>query len=541
MVFSIFVSKLKPFFVRRRRFALALAYAGTVAVFLWVCSHFYLPGKAFTYLVEFGATQESRYIPELRAVDHYDLPGAVGYDGQYYAQIAMRPRLGDPALHRAIDNLAYRARRILFCWTAYALAGGDPARALDIFAVQNIAAWVLLAGLLLRWFPPVSWGNWARWAGVLASFGLCISIRSSLMDGPSLVLIAGGMALLECRRPWLAAVVFGLSGLGKETNVMAAVALAPDQNTRRGWVRALGRWAVVLLPLAVWIAVLSWRLGGAGEAGIRNFAPPFAGYARKCAEVWALIAHGPMRLAAGSALVTVALTSQWLFFMLRPRWSEPWWRVGAICAALMVVLGDAVWEGYPSAISRVVLPMTLAFNILVPRGRRWWVVLLLGNLSVFASPKVLAPPGRESYRCEAPGDLRSLAGAGPVVDAVFDHAWYPPERSWLEYWRWSAGDATVVFRNPHPFALGADLSFGLRADDRRSITIRDGAGRVIWQGQLEHGVSSEVVLRNVRLEPGDTTWHFTTDVPALVAGGEEARALAFSVRNLDINVVKSSK
>jgi hypothetical protein len=124
-----------------------------------------------------------------------------------------------------------------------------------------------------------------------------------------------------------------------------------------------------------------------------------------------------------------------------------------------------------------------------------------------------------------------------VVDAVFDRAWYPPERSWLEYWRWSRGDATVAFQNPHPFALGADLSFALRADDRRSVTIRDGAGRVIWQGQLEHGVSSKVVLRDVRLEPGDTLWRFTTDVPALPPGGEEARALAFSVRNLDIDVV----
>jgi hypothetical protein len=535
MVFSIFVAKLNPFFVQRRRFGLAPAYAGTVAVFLWVCSHFYLPGQAFTYLVEFGAKQESRYIPELRAIDHYDLPDTYGYDGQYYAQIAMRPHLGDPVLRRAIDNLPYRARRILFCWTAAALGGGDPARALDVFAVQNIVMWLVLAALLLRWFPPVSWGNWVRWAGVLASFGLCVSVRASLMDGPSLALLAGGMALLECGRPWLAAAVLGVSGLGKETNALAAVAFVPGDRTRPGWLRALARGALVLLPLAVWLAVLTWRFGRAGETGVRNFAPPFVGYLRQCGAVARLVAHGPAPLARGSAVIQIALTAQWLFFALRPRWSEAWWRVGAATAALMVVLGDAVWEGYPSAIARVALPMTLAFNVLVPRGRGWWVVLLLGNLSVVASPKLLLPPGRESFRCEAPAALRPAPGRGPAVDAVFDDTWYPPERSWLEYWRWTAGNATVVFRNPHPYALRADFSFGLHAGDRRSVAVRDAAG-VVWEGQLEAGVVRRVELANVRLEPGDTTWRFTTDVPPVTTSGELARKLAFSLRNLDIKV-----
>ena len=62
----------------------------------------------------------------------------------------------------------------------------------------------------------------------------------------------------------------------------------------------------------------------------------------------------------------------------------------------MIFLGAAVWEGYPGAASRVLLPMTLAFNILVPRGWKWWGVLLLGNLSVFATYDTLRAPARES-------------------------------------------------------------------------------------------------------------------------------------------------
>lgn len=85
--------------------------------------------------------------------------GFKGYDAQYYAQIAMRPWLTNRALNEAMDSMPYRARRILFSWTAYGLGGGDPARALHIYAVQNIVCWFLLAGLLLRWFPATSWEN----------------------------------------------------------------------------------------------------------------------------------------------------------------------------------------------------------------------------------------------------------------------------------------------------------------------------------------------------------------------------------------------
>src|SRR3954462_9367455 len=159
------------------RGTIPLAYGLAAAWFLWVCAQFYLPGKGFTYLIMFGEREHARFLPELKALNHYEIPGSDGYDAAHYAQIAMHPQLGDPLLEKAVDSLPYRARRILFCWTAYGLAFGDPARALQIYAVQNIACWLLLALLLLRWFPANSWDNFARWAGVLFSFGLCFSVR----------------------------------------------------------------------------------------------------------------------------------------------------------------------------------------------------------------------------------------------------------------------------------------------------------------------------------------------------------------------------
>ena len=523
---------------RGRSAALWAAYAGTVVLFLWVCSHFYLQGKAFTYLVEFGAREEPRYIPELRSARHYVLPDSYGYDGQYYAQIAMKPGLGDPALRDAVDNLPYRARRILFCWTAWAIGGGDPVRALHVFAVQNMAAWLLLAALLLRWFPPVNWGNWLRWAGVLGSVGMAVSVRSSLMDGPSLLLIAAAVALLEARRPWLAAALLGVSGLGRETNLMAGAALGGvDAPGRGGRLRLAARWALVILPLAAWLVFLSRRLGeGEQVAGARNFALPLAGYAHAWAQVIRQGSSVPWRLTWGGVAVMTALTIQALFLALRPRWHEPWWRVGAAYAARMLVLGDAVWEGYPGAACRVLLPMILAFNILVPRGRRWWLLLLLGNISAAASPAVLAPPFRDSFTCDAPAGLSGPRDAAPFVDVSFGRGWYGPERSWLEYWRWSSGDAAIELVNPHPFAVTADISFGLRSADARSVAVRFRNG-TLWLGPLRPGVLRTVTVRGVRLEPGTTEWNLETDRAPAAPANDDTRRLAFSLRNLRISVL----
>jgi hypothetical protein len=73
-------------------------------------------------------------------------------------------------------------------------------------------------------------------------------------------------------------------------------------------------------------------------------------------------------------------------------WRNRWWRVGAAFVAVMLTAHPVVWEGYPGAYTRVLLPMTLAFNLLLP-GRRWfWPLLVLGNLSVAAGLQVMLIP-----------------------------------------------------------------------------------------------------------------------------------------------------
>jgi len=541
VICRLFVVPSKSFFRSRPNALRWLACGILIWVFLWNAAQFYLPGKGFTFLIEFGEREHARYLPELRAINHDELPNSSGYDSQYYAQIAMRPRLGDPVLAKAVDSLPYRARRILFCWTAWAIAAGHPVLALNVYAVQNIACWVLLALLLLRWLPPTTWGNVGRWSGVLFSFGMAHSVRGALTDGPSLLLIASGIALLEKGRPWLGSVVLGVAGLGRETNVLAGSTLEwPSGRDVGSWARTAVRAALVILPLAFWLLCLRLWLGRAGDVGARNITLPFAGLLRKCNDTLAQLWVDGWPVPASSVskfdvLVLIGLIAQFLFFALRPRWRDRWWRMGAAYAVLMVVLGDAVWEGYPSAAARVLLPMTLAFNLLVPRGRAWIWVILAGNLGVVGSFDVLKPPGRDGFQVSGPRALRVEASDGRTVEATYlPGNWYPPvEKSRLEYWFWSKGTASIAIRNPHPYPVLADISLGVRSNDARSAGLTVD-GRALWRGMLVPGVTSPVDLPGTVLSPGVTLLRFDSDRAASYRGSGDMRPLAFSVRNLKI-------
>lgn len=515
------------------------AYFAVVAGFLWIFSQFHVPGKAYTYVLMFGDQRSASYLPELQAIDYYQMENSYGYDAQHYAQIAMRPDLEDPELARAVDNLPYRARRILLSWVAYALAGGDPVVALHIFSLQNIVAWVLLAVVMLRWFPPDSLQNFARWAGVLFSFGLCFSVRGALVDGPSLLLIALALWMLETKQPWGAAGVLAIAGLGKETNVLGSVALLdPGARGWKAWLRMAIQGSMVVAPLAVWMVYLTATLGTGGGTGSRNFELPLQGFFIKWMEtVGQLVAEGQGSVAMWSLMMIIALTVQLSFFALRPRWTDPWWRVGAAYSILMIFLGGAVWEGYPGAASRVLLPMTLAFNVLVPRTRRWLPLLLMGNLTVFALSDVLRPAGRESYRIEGRTELAVNPDTGRGISITYDDSWYQAERSRFEYWRWSPGDAEIEIFNPRSEPIYADVRFTLRVADERTVRLLEG-DVVVWEGLIKPGPGNEVEIPGHSYPPGATRWRFETDHPPITPDGEDLRPITFNLRDLKLKIVR---
>jgi hypothetical protein len=59
----------------------------------------------------------------------------------------------------------------------------------------------------------------------------------------------------------------------------------------------------------------------------------------------------------------------------------------------MPFLSYPIWEGDPGAIVRVVLPMSVAFNVLVVRSRWFWPLFVAGNLTVLHGIHMIKVPG----------------------------------------------------------------------------------------------------------------------------------------------------
>ena len=81
-------------------------------------------------------------------------------------------------------------------------------------------------------------------------------------------------------------------------------------------------------------------------------------------------------------LALISLGTQAMVLVAVRAWTSAWWRVGIVSCALMLVLGPAVWGGHPSAATRVLVPMTIAFNAVLPFNRRFWPLFVLGNLTI---------------------------------------------------------------------------------------------------------------------------------------------------------------
>lgn len=516
----------------------ALAYAGTVGLFLYMLAQFYIPGKGFSYLIAFGGNQEQSRLSKVRKLDYYVQRASGGYDAQFYVQIAMDPSLQNTQLKRAVDSLPYRARRILFPATAYVLGGGQPSWILQAYALLNAFCWLLLAAILLHWFPPRDWDFFLRWFGVLASLGLCLSFRNALIDGPSLMIIAFGLYLAEKGRPWWSTGVLALSGLGKETNLLGAASLLPKFNAGRpAWMLAILRGLLVAVPLVVWMYYLWLKVGPVMDPGLRNFDWPFVAYARKCQQMLADLpdAWWPNLGPVWTLLMLVSLSVQFLYLLFRPQWSKAWWRVGMSFAVLMAVLGDAVWEGYPGAASRVLLPMQLAFNVLVPVGRGWRLVLLAGNLTLFASPFHLQPPTSEGYVLGGDSSLFSVPG-GKSVKLEYTQGWYGSEGDRSFFWCWARGDAGYTISNPHPFAVKSRLRFSLFSAGRRSVALKVN-GEDFWETTLGENQLITASLSALVLRPGENVLEWKTDAPPVTVD-PDPRELAFVVQNLRLDLLR---
>jgi hypothetical protein len=292
---------------------------------------------------------------------------------------------------------------------------------------------------------------------------------------------------------------------------------------------------LVILPCLLWVWYLFHLFGAHASTGEGNFALPFHAFLLKWQSTLGEVYHRGFGLPNDrSLLLLIALTTQVAFLLFRPRLSSSWWRLGVAYLALMILLGPAVWEGYPGAAARTLLPMGLAFNVLVPSGRRWLAILLLGNATIFCSLQSFQYPGGKSVTFVGASVLHQAPGHSSDWSVDFSNNWFPPKRSLWEYWRWSRGDAQISITNPLQQPVVANVSFELKSRDVRIITVLRGQDQ-LWRGTVTSHLQM-VQLDAVRLEPDGEVWTFKTEDPGkhpASSGREEV----FCLRNLKIELL----
>ncbi len=338
----------------------------------------------FTSLIRFGETWEGRRHPLLQGIPIATAPHSNGYDGQFYAQIALDPLLRHPGTSQALDLPAYRARRILTPATAAAAGFGEPHWTLQVYSLLNVACWGVLAWLLAKAIEPSSPANIARWLGCMFSMGVLESVRQSLVDLPALLLLALAISARAQSRANQSSAWLALGNLAKESNLLGSLALCLGDIKRPFALRkAALTFGLTSIPLLLWSGYVAYRLPSPSESnGFGNFTWPLLGLGLHIKSCLAELLGGNWdgRFSMGF-LGAIGFVTQATVILRRPNFESDWWRVGAAYALLLFVLSPWVWSGY-WAVSRAVLPMTIAFNLLLPANRTFWPLWALGNATM---------------------------------------------------------------------------------------------------------------------------------------------------------------
>ena len=510
----------------RRRWLVPLAGFAAVALFLTLIARFWHPVYGFTSLIQLDGASDDVKISAFRERPIFVYPGSAGYDGIYYAELAYDPSLRNPEFVRAMDNFSYRARRILPSALAWLLAAGQPAWIVHVYSLLNVAAWLALAVLLWRLLAVEDARGWLAWAGVLFSAGAIASVRLSLTDLVALTILAGALLAAERGKNSCAVGTLAAAALARETSLIGFIGFV-----RRPWIswKNVFRGLAVLAPLALWLAYVRLRTGPADQ-GWSNFTLPVAGLIEKWHDsLVALGTVGDKPLAWTTLLAVLGLTVQAAFFLSRWRPDDRWWRIGAVYAVMLLCLGTAVWEGFPGAATRVLLPLTLAFNVVIARTRAPLAWLIAGNLAVFSGLLALR---------DVPSDPRELAAARigeTACIARIGDGWFGREHDESHTWYWCSQRGTLTLEAWPKTERTLLLDFKLRAIKPCTVIVRQN-GNELARFDAGTGLSFHFI-HPLRIVGGQTTLEFSTATPPTrESANPDARTLAFALYDARLGV-----
>jgi hypothetical protein len=172
----------------------------------------------------------------------------------------------------------------------------------------------------------------------------------------------------------------------------------------------------------------------------------------------------------------------------------------------------------------VLLPLTLAFNVLAARTRAAIGWLLIGNLTVLSGLLMLRDVHHDTHELAAArmGDLAIVARTGD--------AWYGVERSSRHTWAWNRGAGELSFETWPSQDRELRLAFSLRSLRPVTVKVTQG-GTVRWRGAVGPELTPAAAVVAVGPDAAPLRF-FTDDPPAVEASEAGARTLAFAIYDL---------
>ena len=149
----------------------------------------YSSQHGFLSLILFGQEFKATRLHEINSLNP-PTKSQWGYDGQFYAQIALDPLLSRDDLKQALDAPSHRARRIGLSFFAFCLGLGKPLWILQVYALLNVVFWLLLLGAVCKFTGYKRGRDFLLLIAVLWSTGTLTSIARALTDFPAAALSA---------------------------------------------------------------------------------------------------------------------------------------------------------------------------------------------------------------------------------------------------------------------------------------------------------------------------------------------------------------